>query len=774
MAIDQYAPCLCGSGKKLKWCCFDKLRDVAQIHRLISNKQFGHARETLDRVMRDEPNHPLFLMLKLEFFEELLDEHPEEEPKLKEEIQATAVELLKLRPHSTIAHHMLLRTGWFGTHQYLSGLLDYWERFGPAQARPSILAEYLTHLGDSDLATTWWTWPFLRGLLDGRGVPPELSGRARETLEDVAALLPGITSGPPFVPRSTVSPHHRHTMQHAVRCFSTGRLREAYATAHAIADEEETAAYLSHALTSLISHSGLSTGLLLGLVLSTSNEVLALASLIQPAVFGGLPFTAARRVLVGVPEDKAEEFKRAVSEEADKLIDPERARTALLLGQTWNSDAIHPDNIALLFEAEDDVRQLSGIGIVFEYSEWGPWGERIDHLLPEDLDPESGYFAVPSPIALNLVDSVVSLTKTLQAFDGSTAEDALEKYARRFVRGIVQHEQLNFGPKEDVTLKDLASSDDLKDRLIARTYALILERVIARGAMSFSRPWFVYEEFGVEPFRFVKGRNDDELPDWLAIIDLDNSSPDALISLVLTQSSPGLDIAAELIEKLLGRLEELSEQHRVGLVIFLVMTLRAARHQALNFFERISEAWQRALRSGLIPNWAADYMELVKAFARVALEADREEAHRTAATQLQRVLSRYSSTADTAEALKAFLNAVYGSRRLPGVPEHSPWQLMERFFSDLLGAWLIETQLVQILSDEELGLPPGEQVEEGSYFIAFRELGRWLDTYAEPVVVTPGSPDRLWTPDQGPPPSSTQSTPGEEQSKPRLWIPGQE
>ena len=38
MAHDPYSPCICGSGKKLKFCCQDILPDMIRIEKLIDNQ----------------------------------------------------------------------------------------------------------------------------------------------------------------------------------------------------------------------------------------------------------------------------------------------------------------------------------------------------------------------------------------------------------------------------------------------------------------------------------------------------------------------------------------------------------------------------------------------------------------------------------------------------------------------------------------------------------------------------------------------------------------
>jgi hypothetical protein len=53
MAVDPYAPCPCGSGKKLKFCCSDLVGEIEKIHRMIEGDQpraaLAHAEQTLTK-----------------------------------------------------------------------------------------------------------------------------------------------------------------------------------------------------------------------------------------------------------------------------------------------------------------------------------------------------------------------------------------------------------------------------------------------------------------------------------------------------------------------------------------------------------------------------------------------------------------------------------------------------------------------------------------------------------------------------------------------------
>ncbi len=57
MAMDVYAPCPCGSGKKLKFCCQNIAEDMDRISRLIENHQSRQAVQQLEALERKVPGH---------------------------------------------------------------------------------------------------------------------------------------------------------------------------------------------------------------------------------------------------------------------------------------------------------------------------------------------------------------------------------------------------------------------------------------------------------------------------------------------------------------------------------------------------------------------------------------------------------------------------------------------------------------------------------------------------------------------------------------------
>lgn len=80
MAFDPYAPCPCGSGKKLKWCCQALAPEMERIERLRESGQLESAVRALDEVKQKHPGNSwamttrALLLLKLGRADEMADE----------------------------------------------------------------------------------------------------------------------------------------------------------------------------------------------------------------------------------------------------------------------------------------------------------------------------------------------------------------------------------------------------------------------------------------------------------------------------------------------------------------------------------------------------------------------------------------------------------------------------------------------------------------------------------------------------------------------------
>lgn len=57
MAIDVYAPCPCGSGKKLKFCCVSTADEMDRISRLLNDHQVRQAQQLLEALLRKHPDN---------------------------------------------------------------------------------------------------------------------------------------------------------------------------------------------------------------------------------------------------------------------------------------------------------------------------------------------------------------------------------------------------------------------------------------------------------------------------------------------------------------------------------------------------------------------------------------------------------------------------------------------------------------------------------------------------------------------------------------------
>ena len=68
MALDPYAPCPCGSGKKSKFCCLDIAPQMEKVSRLRQNGQFEQAMSSLEKIDAKTPNRPWVLTTQAALF----------------------------------------------------------------------------------------------------------------------------------------------------------------------------------------------------------------------------------------------------------------------------------------------------------------------------------------------------------------------------------------------------------------------------------------------------------------------------------------------------------------------------------------------------------------------------------------------------------------------------------------------------------------------------------------------------------------------------------
>ncbi len=64
MAVDPYAMCPCGSGKKLKFCCSDLVGEIEKIHRMIEGEQPRAALRHVEQTLTSHPGRASLLDLK--------------------------------------------------------------------------------------------------------------------------------------------------------------------------------------------------------------------------------------------------------------------------------------------------------------------------------------------------------------------------------------------------------------------------------------------------------------------------------------------------------------------------------------------------------------------------------------------------------------------------------------------------------------------------------------------------------------------------------------
>jgi tetratricopeptide (TPR) repeat protein len=64
MPVDPYAPCPCGSGKKLKFCCSDLVGEIEKIHRMIEGEQPRAALRHVEQTLATHPGRASLLDLK--------------------------------------------------------------------------------------------------------------------------------------------------------------------------------------------------------------------------------------------------------------------------------------------------------------------------------------------------------------------------------------------------------------------------------------------------------------------------------------------------------------------------------------------------------------------------------------------------------------------------------------------------------------------------------------------------------------------------------------
>ena len=95
MTIDSYAPCPCGSGKKLKFCkCVDQMQDLEAVMRLAEGGQELAALDRINQLLAKTPNTAWLLAVKCELALAMQE---------FETFRDTAIRFLKLKPDNPLA-----------------------------------------------------------------------------------------------------------------------------------------------------------------------------------------------------------------------------------------------------------------------------------------------------------------------------------------------------------------------------------------------------------------------------------------------------------------------------------------------------------------------------------------------------------------------------------------------------------------------------------------------------------------------------------------------
>ncbi|MEZ5941922.1 MAG: hypothetical protein R3C18_11050 [Planctomycetaceae bacterium] len=131
--MDSYAPCPCGSGKKVKFCCQAILPELSKIERLQENNQPRMAIQLIDKLLQDHPHHGWLVtqramaLFNEQRFEDARDSlvpflHEQPDHPLANVLLATAVSQLEPYPASKkVIHRAFLKST--STEPTLVGLL---------------------------------------------------------------------------------------------------------------------------------------------------------------------------------------------------------------------------------------------------------------------------------------------------------------------------------------------------------------------------------------------------------------------------------------------------------------------------------------------------------------------------------------------------------------------------------------------------------------------------------------------------------------------------
>lgn len=204
MTIDNYAPCPCGSGKKMKYCkCVDQPQEYEKIVRFIEGGQELAAMDRVNQLLAKSPSSAWLLAIKAELAM-ALQEH--------DTLRETVTRFIKLKPDNPLAltmNAMVSLSDGGPVDQAVRTLLD-----GLAESRealPSMVLEALqllcVRLRNSGQASFRFFWVRLlerigeqAQMLDG---PVEPSGLRHDSLLSMSPVnVPPIPSNAPWAERA--------------------------------------------------------------------------------------------------------------------------------------------------------------------------------------------------------------------------------------------------------------------------------------------------------------------------------------------------------------------------------------------------------------------------------------------------------------------------------------------------------------------------------------------------------------------------------------------
>ncbi|MBO7725361.1 MAG: hypothetical protein J6S40_02740 [Thermoguttaceae bacterium] len=132
MPLDSHSPCPCGSGKEIRFCCSDMLKDYQQLETMLSGGQFAAALSMIEKLEKDHPNNAALISAKCLILRET---------GRFDEFIAQAESFYRGNPDKlkAIAEYVIARTIGGQTDEALSVLVDGIEKNEPGKIDGSLL-----------------------------------------------------------------------------------------------------------------------------------------------------------------------------------------------------------------------------------------------------------------------------------------------------------------------------------------------------------------------------------------------------------------------------------------------------------------------------------------------------------------------------------------------------------------------------------------------------------------------------------------------------------